>query len=267
VEWAGGTLPQKAAATQLALSAPMVDPPPTAQQSPCLIPWNAIPGRGAYAKHDSAVTPTRPSTKIRPPLAFSSCCAHSEVMASLDTKWLVAQLNLAWRVVVHAANMLVPRRARDGLAQFHQNYLADALVAATPASRALSSMAGRCTVCGLCDDVCPLLRTAHDEFMGPQAFVVSGLRATPQLVDLRSTLQVLQGETCRSCRACVSACPVDIPILELAQHQRAALAVVDDNADTRVRAREPALASFPFDERTVPDGYALPRPSDSGEPR
>ena len=142
-------------------------------------------------------------------------------MASLDTKWLHAQLFLAWRLVMHFARKLWPWAPRYGFARFQENYVAEGLPPTLPAFRLLAPELGRCTACKLCDDVCPLLRgtvsvDCPDGFLGPATFVLSGARSATNLEDLKGTLAALNGPVCGGCRACDAACPERIPIAKLA---------------------------------------------------
>lgn len=148
---------------------------------------------------------------------------------ALDRKWLHAQLNLAWKVVVHYVRALWPWAPRFGLVRFQQNYVVDGLPPATAAFRALAPQAGRCTVCGVCDARCPILSTDHParaDFVGPMGFVVAGTRAAPYLDDIADALAILNSKTCTDCRACEAACPEHIPILGLAAAAQAQREVV-----------------------------------------
>ena len=114
-------------------------------------------------------------------------------MASLDTKWLHAQLFLAWRLVMHFARKLWPWAPRYGFARFQENYVAEGLPPTLPDFRLLAPELGRCTACKLCDDVCPILRgtvsvDCPDGFLGPATFVLSGARSATNLEDLKGTL-------------------------------------------------------------------------------
>lgn len=140
---------------------------------------------------------------------------------ALDIKWLHAQINLGWKVVIHYLRKLVPWAPRFGLVRFQENYVVDGLPPASPSFRAqLASAPGRCTGCGACDDVCPIVtddtHPDHDTFMGPRAFVVAGARAAPHLGDVEDALRIFGDSTCAGCGACDRACPEGIPITRLA---------------------------------------------------
>ena len=140
---------------------------------------------------------------------------------ALDPKWLHAQFNLGFKVVVHYLKKLWPWSPRYGLVRFQENYVVDALPPASPSFRAdLAAQPGRCTGCGACDDVCPILagETAVDDgdFMGPRAFVLAGARAAPHLDDQAETLAIMTGPVCHGCRKCDEVCPEVIPITTLA---------------------------------------------------
>lgn len=145
---------------------------------------------------------------------------------AFDLKWWHAQVNLAWRVLVHYGSKLWPWRPRFGLQRFQENYVHEGLPPATPAFRAIAHQPGRCTQCGVCDEVCPVLRADGDapesaqadtsRFLGPMAFVASGARAAPHFPDIEDALAVLTSDSCGACRACDAACPERIPILALA---------------------------------------------------
>jgi formate hydrogenlyase subunit 6/NADH:ubiquinone oxidoreductase subunit I len=142
---------------------------------------------------------------------------------ALDWKWWHAQANLGVRLVVHYLKKLWPWRERFGLERFQQNYVVEGLPPTTGEFRLLAHQPGRCTACGACDMVCPILlgtTAAHAElrpdFLGPMGFILAGTRGAPQLSDALHTLSVLNGPTCSSCRACDGACPERIPIEKLA---------------------------------------------------
>jgi len=166
---------------------------------------------------------------------------------ALDAKWLHAQLNLAWHVVLHSLRKLWPWSPRAGLLRFQENYVVEGLAPATPSNRSgLAAAAGRCTACGACDDACPILRGARADvaaadFMGPQAFVLAGARATPQLEDLGGTLDVVAGAGCQACRGCDVACPEVIPITALATSLLAQRQVVREAQQGRFPLRPGAL--------------------------
>jgi ferredoxin len=149
----------------------------------------------------------------------------------LDRKWLHAQFHLGTRVVVHYARKLWPWSPRFGLARFQENYVVEGLPPFSPAHRALAHEPGRCTGCGACDDVCPILAgntdVVADEFCGPHAFVVAGARSAPHLDDVGFALDTLTGRVCTACRACDRACPEAIAITTIAaalQDQRKVVA-------------------------------------------
>ena len=146
---------------------------------------------------------------------------------ALDLKWLHAQINLGFKVVVHYLAKLNPFRTRYGLERFQQNYVVEGLAPATLALRAMGHEAGRCTTCGVCDAVCPI-KDSHRDFMGPMAFVVAGSRATPLLGDVKESLLILTSPTCTDCRKCELACPEGIPILALAAGLQAQGQVIVD---------------------------------------
>jgi ferredoxin len=179
---------------------------------------------------------------------------------ALDAKWLHAQLNLAWHVVLHFLRKLWPWSPRAGLLRFQENYVVEGLAPATPSDRLeLAAAAGRCTACGACDDTCPVLRGARPDvapadFMGPQSFVLAGARSTPQLEDVGSALDVLAGATCQQCRACDIACPELIPITAIASSLLAQRQVVRDAQQGRFPLRSGALPA--------PAGAAIPQKVD-----
>ena len=160
----------------------------------------------------------------------------------LDRKWLHAQFNLGWQLVVHTAKKLWPWRERFGLERYQHNYVHEGLPPSTPAFRALAHEAGRCTSCGACDAVCPIVAARDGEFLGPMAFILSGARGAPHLDDVVTTLRVLTSETCTSCARCVVACPERIPILEVASVLHAQHDVIE-RARAALRASSPQLSS------------------------
>ena len=163
-------------------------------------------------------------------LVFSPTAPYL-VVVPLDRKWLYAKVNLASRVVVHYLRRLWPWSPRYGLLRFQQNYIVESLPPATLAHRDLAATPGRCTGCGSCDDVCPILAGSTDvragDFGGPHAFVVAGARAATHLDDVAVALDTLTGPVCAGCNACDRACPERIPILALAASLQAQRRVVD----------------------------------------
>lgn len=145
----------------------------------------------------------------------------------MNARWWHAQANLAWHAIRHFTRKLWPFRSRFGLARFRSNYIREGLPPFVPAHRQLAAELGKCTLCGHCDDVCPLLSGTHAaNFLGPMSFVVSGLRAGPQLSDIQATLDTMRGVDCTSCQACVQVCPEHISILQLAAFASAQLVVL-----------------------------------------
>lgn len=139
----------------------------------------------------------------------------------LDRKWWHAQFFLGMKLLRHYARKLWPWAPRFGLARFQENYVVEGLPPASATFRLLAHEPGRCTACGTCDAVCPLLLAPEPEkravdFLGPMGFVLAGARAAPHIQDLRATLDALNGPGCQACRACDAACPERIPIARLA---------------------------------------------------
>lgn len=150
-------------------------------------------------------------------------------MALVDRKWVHAQLFLAWRVVVHYARKLWPWSPRYGLERFVSNYVPEGLPWATERTRALAHEPGRCTLCGACDDACPLLRELpRHAFLGPLSMVASAARAAPHFEDAADTFRKMAEPGCAGCRACEQACPEDIPLLAIAEDALAQLHIIEE---------------------------------------
>lgn len=137
-------------------------------------------------------------------------------------------MNLGYRTVLHYLRLLWPFGPKYDAAMFRENYVPEGLPPLLEEARDRAHFAGQCTVCGACDAECPLLAEPSGDarFAGPMSYVVSGARQSPTLVHIEAELEVLTGSTCARCRACVAACPEDIPILALASDHRAQLAVI-----------------------------------------
>lgn len=154
-------------------------------------------------------------------------------MASLfDPRWWAAQLFLGWKLVAHYLKKAWPWAPRYGFARFQENYVAEGLPPSSAEFRLLAHEPGRCTTCGACDAVCPILRghqrsPVSADFLGPMGFVISGARGAPHLADVKVTLDVLNGPLCEGCRACDAACPERIPIAKLAAVYEEQRAVVE----------------------------------------
>lgn len=187
--------------------------------------YRSFQRRRRRRNHDRGVTIRGKSWNARLALARRRAERHAARVA-LDRKWLHAQINLGLKVVAHYLKKLWPWSPRYGLERFQQNYVVEGLPPATQAFRKLAEEPGRCTTCGACDRVCPLLETDKD-FVGPMRFVVAGARAAPHLDDVKETLAVLLSPTCTDCRKCEAACPEVIPILGIAAGLAEAHAVVD----------------------------------------
>lgn len=169
-------------------------------------------------------------------------------MASFDRKWVHAQLNLAWRVIIHYARKLWPWSPRYGLPRFVSNYVPEGLPWATERSRALGHEPGRCTLCGACDDACPLLLALpRHVFLGPMTMVSSAARAAPHYEDAADTFRKMTEPSCDACRACEAACPEDIPLLSLAALYLDQLAIIED---ARRAGDEPRRLPSPPAERS-----------------
>jgi succinate dehydrogenase/fumarate reductase-like Fe-S protein len=150
-------------------------------------------------------------------------------VARLDRKLLFAIANLGWRFLLHHLARLSPFRTRHGIARFRENYVHEGLPPHTPSERARASDATRCTACGFCDAVCPLLvDDSAPGFIGPKAFVLSAARAAPHFDDARVTLRTLTSTSCEACTLCEGHCPERIPILALAAQCAAQLVVIDE---------------------------------------
>ena len=163
-------------------------------------------------------------------------------MASFDIKWAHAKINLGYRLVRHLLLKLWPWRQRYGLQRFVDNYVHEGLPAANARYRLYAHESGRCTSCGDCDQICPLLlKTSTKHFSGPMEFILCGTRAAPHLRDIRSTLELLVGPECAECGQCVAHCPEEIPILKLAQLHHDQLLLLDqaDEAHRLHRALPP----------------------------
>ena len=161
----------------------------------------------------------------------------------MDLKKIFANLNLAWRLILHFLRKLNPLHEGFGLQRFEKNYLHEGLPPIAPISLDSAHASGQCTVCGECDAVCPLLLEAESvNFLGPMATVISASRAAPHFQSARHTLQTMTSETCQSCFACVSQCPEQIPILDIAQGMDAQLKVINQ-AKSRASQRLPSAST------------------------
>jgi succinate dehydrogenase/fumarate reductase-like Fe-S protein len=172
-------------------------------------------------------------------------------VATYDRKWLFAQVNLAWRLIVHIARKLWPWAPRYGFQRFQENYVAEGLPPSTPEFRLLAHEAGRCTACGVCDERCPILRgttafTASDRFLGPMTFVLAGARSAPHLNDLKGTLEALTGPTCAACKQCDAACPERIPITKIAEVLEAQRIVIEKAQKGELPIKDAKLALPPW---------------------
>jgi succinate dehydrogenase/fumarate reductase-like Fe-S protein len=155
-------------------------------------------------------------------------------VARVDRKLLFAIMNLGWRFFLHHLARLSPFRTRHGIERFRENYVHEGLPPHTPSERAQGAEALRCTSCGFCDAVCPLLvDDSAPGFIGPRAFVLSAARAAPHFEDVRATLTTLTSSVCQGCGLCVAACPERIPILDIASMCTAQLVVIDDARTAR----------------------------------
>jgi succinate dehydrogenase/fumarate reductase-like Fe-S protein len=137
-------------------------------------------------------------------------------VANHRLKWWHAQFNLGFRSVLHYLKKLLPWTKRYGLERFRQNYVPEGLPGYTPGFRLIAHEPSRCTTCGMCDVVCPILK-AGDAFIGPMRLVVSGMRGGPTLFAVEDELRVMAEKSCADCRKCEAACPEHIPIVLLAQ--------------------------------------------------
>jgi ferredoxin len=166
----------------------------------------------------------------------------------LDRKWFHAKFHLGTRVILHYLRKLWPWSPRFGLARFQQNYVVEGLPPFTPAQRALAHEPGRCTGCGACDDVCPILAGTTDvdsaDFIGPHAFVVAGARSGPHLDDIGFALDTLTGPVCSGCRACDRACPESIPVTRLASMLQSQRRVVADARTGTMPVRDADVAGL-----------------------
>ena len=131
-------------------------------------------------------------------------------------KWWYAQIFLGFHVLLHYAKKLWPWHARSGLKKFQQNYIVEGLPAYSASFRAIAFQPGKCTGCGICDSVCPLLLNPVNNFLGPMRTVASVMRGGPLLEYALSDLSTFAADACVACRSCEIACPEAIPISELA---------------------------------------------------
>jgi Fe-S-cluster-containing hydrogenase component 2 len=166
-------------------------------------------------------------------------------VAAFDYKWIHAQLNLAWRVVVHYSKKLWPWSKRYGLLRFQQNYLVEGLPPDTHHSRLLRVQVGRCTGCHRCDDVCPIVRGESSvpaaSFIGPHGLVAAASRTATHITELPSQLSIINGDVCAACRRCDAACPEGIPIAAVGAELLRGLRVVENAAQ----------GMYPLDEQAV----------------
>ena len=165
-------------------------------------------------------------------------------MASLDIRRLHALLNLAWRVVVHYAMWPFTRRA--GIDRFRANYVHEGLPPTSPAHRTFGNEAGRCTTCGACDAVCPILRKREPAFfIGPMSFIIAGARAGPHLPDIKGSLEVLNGPICGGCRKCDACCPELIPIARIAAALAEELSIIEGARSAAALGSTPVRRALP----------------------
>ncbi|HSJ07569.1 MAG TPA: 4Fe-4S dicluster domain-containing protein [Longimicrobiales bacterium] len=126
----------------------------------------------------------------------------------------LAWLNLAWRFGHHVV-VRMPRRAlRAGndLQRFRDAVEPEGYVPLTADERALLPSTMACIDCGLCVPACPELQagggTAWDEAW---TFIAGPSRSIDRAVLVAAAIP-----PCTACDACTAACPMDIPIPQLA---------------------------------------------------
>ena len=123
--------------------------------------------------------------------------------------WLLAQLNLAWNLLLYLLKRPFSWK-RGGYRQFVENYRGDRLIPMSSSDKDWMMKFSKCFNCGLCDTVCPALWTLpREKFPGPSLIVTTFARATPDFwaADLDFSL-------CQSCELCQQVCPNDVPIKE-----------------------------------------------------
>jgi len=150
-------------------------------------------------------------------------------MRVFDKKWCFAQLNLAYRLLLHLIKWPFARMVPHGEKRFLQNYGVDLGFLPSAEFSALLHEPSRCTACGLCDVACPLigigLVTAGEplNFIGPMHLVLGAMQGGERLKAAKAELLIMSDRSCDSCRACDRACPEHIPITQLASHYVAAM--------------------------------------------
>ncbi len=125
-------------------------------------------------------------------------------MASLYAKFVIALYTL-----LHFIKR--PFRWRySGRERFLKNYRTEGLIPLSVLDRDWLDSFSQCLNCGLCDLVCPALRTVERrKFPGPSYLATTLTRSTPDFpfVDLNFSL-------CQDCEQCQSVCPNRVPIKE-----------------------------------------------------
>ena len=131
-------------------------------------------------------------------------------------KWkaLYAAAYLAFRVAIRIGRRLTLRKS-PGLGSFLKNYLGDRVVPFTAEEHRLLPSFSRCISCGLCDSLCPAVKTfSQDRFLGP-SFVAHAARSIPDFA-----IAPLDMGACEGCRGCESICPERVPIKRIISFMR-----------------------------------------------
>lgn len=127
---------------------------------------------------------------------------------------LTSYLNLAFRFNVHLLKKPFTS-AQSGRARFLENYQPDSLhPLPADARHALPSFSG-CICCGLCETVCPLLKTSRRHlFNGPVDLPACLSRSLPHYPLLEEHLRTW--DQCGECQKCEDICPAGVPLRRLA---------------------------------------------------
>lgn len=117
---------------------------------------------------------------------------------------------LAWGVLATLSRRLVP--GRSSLLRFADHYQGEGILATTPTETELLSTTGRCTACGICEQVVSV--TPEGTVPSVMRFVLAGTRSLPDYDAAGGMLSGLSEDQLERAQAI---CPRSVPIIAWTQ--------------------------------------------------
>lgn len=167
---------------------------------------------------------------------------------NLDSKQFRAILVLGYNFALHLARSFFSRSKDDQLKKFKEYFKEDGITPFSKQELEELKKVSACTACGECVSHCRVSLVSKGEFLGPEHFVLSSTRSSPDFAKDVPNLFL-----CALCMECEPICPEEVPVAQMVRTMRRTLCRLNPDL---IQTRYPLIYKN-FNEYGNPFGKAM----------